>query len=410
MSTATASSTWHATHDAACDAYISYINSVQPQYRYEKKACYLYTYGGTNKTRVNWDRYHMPANTYYNNNNTTLARRTAANQAQCVIDSTPVTNCAPGAGKYIPLSGTDTSELGKTICVATCEVKVGRIAIKGPSGYTYRGQVSGTNCAAGSTNTRPTDTPASSGNDNNEQCATTTGGQTFCAPHDKENCGWYNDKYTCVNSIPPAGCIKNEAGKLFCDPAASTPPVPNTGTPGVKATPEDVIETAHSNAPAAGAAGSSTTVNNRVTNVYGVGQQTGSSRDTTSGTTGSVGGTVVPGQDGLGGTGEGEGEGESLSNLNGYQECSGGNCPSFDGALSAYVADLYEVPIVAAWTGIGDSVPTGACPQANVTVFGQTYSLTAFACEIWEGTVASLLSLVFLFVWPFIGLRIVMSA
>lgn len=83
---------------------------------------------------------------------------------------------------------------------------------------------------------------------------------------------------------------------------------------------------------------------------------------------------------------------------------------TFQATTDAFLASVQAAPIVAAWTGIGATVPAGACPTASVTVFGTTFQLMTIACEIWEESVVPLLSLVFLFVWPFIGLRIVMSS
>lgn len=83
---------------------------------------------------------------------------------------------------------------------------------------------------------------------------------------------------------------------------------------------------------------------------------------------------------------------------------------SFQSITQTFVDGIEAAPIVSAWTGIASSVPAGSCPNATLTVFGDAYQIMTFPCQIWEDVVAPLLSLVFLFVWPFIGMRIVMSS
>lgn len=83
---------------------------------------------------------------------------------------------------------------------------------------------------------------------------------------------------------------------------------------------------------------------------------------------------------------------------------------SFETTTTGFVTGLQVVPIVATWTGITSTVPGGACPVATIEAFGQSYSMMDVACQIWDDHVAPLLAIVFLFVWPFIGLRIIMSA
>jgi len=67
-------------------------------------------------------------------------------------------------------------------------------------------------------------------------------------------------------------------------------------------------------------------------------------------------------------------------------------------------------PVVAAWTGISSSIPAASCPSAPITVFGVTHDFMDTFCEIWESAAVPLLAAVFLFVWPFLGLRYVLSA
>lgn len=83
---------------------------------------------------------------------------------------------------------------------------------------------------------------------------------------------------------------------------------------------------------------------------------------------------------------------------------------SFQAITQSFQAAIAAAPIVTAWTGITATIPSATCPQAEFTWNGNTYNLATTACAMWESTAAPLLSLVFLFVWPFIGLRLIFSA
>jgi hypothetical protein len=208
----------------------------------------------------------------------------------------PAVDCSLGAGKYMPLKGTTTAELGGTTCVLGCEIKVGRVAVKdaAQAKYIYNGKITGETCTTPppGAGTEPGH-PVEDATPSNEYCATTEGGKTVCVPHDKQNCGYYNDEYTCLPKETADNCIETASGKRFCAPGAPTPPVPDNGTPGVKATPDDRIESRQSDATAPGA-GDGTTITTNVTTVYNSTTVAASARgSTTSGASPGTGGKEV---------------------------------------------------------------------------------------------------------------------
>lgn len=78
-----------------------------------------------------------------------------------------------------------------------------------------------------------------------ERCETLAGGVEFCStPNSQEaSCGWVNDQYRCLEKTYPDGCQVLPDGSRICGSAAPSPPAPDNGTPGTKATPDDNIKT-----------------------------------------------------------------------------------------------------------------------------------------------------------------------
>jgi len=74
--------------------------------------------------------------------------------------------------------------------------------------------------------------------DQGERCV----GQFCQSVNTGENCGYFNDKYTCVDSIQPDKCQRNGDGSASCAAGAPTPPKPDNGTPGVPAPPNNSVE------------------------------------------------------------------------------------------------------------------------------------------------------------------------
>jgi len=234
-----------------------------------------------------------------------------------------------------------------------------------------------------------------------ENCVTSDAGVEYCdADSYGENCGYVNDNYVCLGKTDPDECWVNADGSRLCGESAPSPPVPDNGTPGQKATPTDTVQST-------GPGGTSNTYN-----YYNSTVVAGSSRPAgDSGANPNRPDSYNPSTEptptvGAGGEGEGAEQGEAYDPTT--PELA--ELDSFGDLTQAFWDGLQAAPIVAAWTGIGASVPTASCPSYSLTVFGQTYSFTEFMCELWDEQIAPVLSLVFLFVWPFIGLRIVMSA
>jgi hypothetical protein len=251
--------------------------------------------------------------------------------------------------------------------------------------------------------------------DLNEYCATTEGGQTFCVPKDKRNCGYYNDEWICPGAIPADNCVQTESGKRFCADGAPTPPVPDTGTPGVPATPEDRIKTAKTPDAATPAGQNTEPAVQQITNVYGAGQVAGSSRDGTVGGTGTgsggtgtgtgSGGAVVkppgePGDEELEGDGDGGGtfSGPELSM----------DTPSFGVATAAFQESIAEGPLGQSLVGQSFSVAGAACPAPTIAGFGGSWDLD-FHCELFE-SYRALFSALFLFGWMVLAARVFLSA
>lgn len=358
--------------------------------------------------------------TGYTNQELTISRSSTSWPAG--YDNTVCAVCGDGtAGKGFSIRAANEGEIVVTNrCMDGCEIaelSVNPIgmnydATDGTYWWTGWARFSGQVCVAGdplpveSQDPAPADSPIPE--PDGEVCATTDNGTTVCQDKDYgENCGYLNGSYVCLGKTDPDECWVDTDGSRWCGDAAPTPPVPDSGTGGQKATPDDTVA-------AKGPDGTQNTYN-----YYNTGTVAGSSRpvpdsganpnrpDSSNPSTEPTPTTCV-------GDNCGAGTGTDPGALPGYEACASGadpaSCPTFGATLASYVEQLQDAPIVAAWSNIGSSLPSGSCPSANISVFGATYSLSEFGCQIWDETVAPLLNLVFLFVWPFMAIRIVMSA
>jgi len=80
--------------------------------------------------------------------------------------------------------------------------------------------------------------------DQESQCIT-SGGDTFCTEPNlaDQNCGYLNDDYLCLSSVPDGDCTFYGNGDMACSTTATSPPAPDDGvTPGTPATPDGIIE------------------------------------------------------------------------------------------------------------------------------------------------------------------------
>lgn len=239
--------------------------------------------------------------------------------------------------------------------------------------------------------------------DESEKCVS-AGGFNWCeAPNKNADCGFFNDQYLCLESLGNNKCFKNADGSSLCVEGAPTPPVPDNGTPGVKAAPDGSMQVIDND----------TNVSVEY-NYYNSSTNTGSSRGTGSGPNGDGSGTVGPG--GVpAGTGSEEGEEGGEGSASGGLDCAAP--PTCDGDPIACAqlqqqwrtrcAEVDQSDIETAFglteaEGEGDlsagNDPVtigslnadggygGACPTSELsfTVKGQTisYNIWEWACQV----------------------------
>lgn len=215
------------------------------------------------------------------------------------------------------------------------------------------------------------------------------GGVTVCAPVANMNCGTVNGQSVCLDSVPEGNCAFLGNGGMVCGSSASAPPAPTDETGMTPATPDGSFT--------ASGDGES----ERDFDYFGPG-------------TVATSGTAVGPAPGSGGT---EGEGEE-----GEEPCMElGSCPgvlpdlseatSFGEATSAFLAGVQAVPLVAAASSIGGSMPAGECPAPSTTLdFIGDVEITLDAhCGLWD-EIAVVLTTIMLGIWVFSGARIILSA
>lgn len=96
-------------------------------------------------------------------------------------------------------------------------------------------------CQGGGGDTEPPVTPDEK--PEGENCVTSSAGVEYCnADAYGENCGYVNDNFVCLGKTDADECWVNEDGSRLCGESAPTPPVPDSGTAGVKATPDDTVK------------------------------------------------------------------------------------------------------------------------------------------------------------------------
>lgn len=240
---------------------------------------------------------------------------------------------------------------------------------------------------------------AEADHDGKERCRTTAAGTEICTGNPYgENCGYFNGEAVCLGKTDPDECWVNGDTSRWCGSNAPTPPVPDNGTAGTKATPNDKVV----------AQGPSGTTN--VYNYYNGGSVAGSSRaagdnganpnrtTSTNPSTGTIG-TVDEGGGSGNGTGDEPGDftGPELEEICTIEDCTG----EFFQAIS-------EGPLGQALTGQSFSTGGASCPAPTITGFGSTWTLD-FHCAIFEDYRA-LFSALFLFGWTILAARIFLSA
>lgn len=232
-----------------------------------------------------------------------------------------------------------------------------------------------------------------------ESCTPVGDGEYCASPSGEGNCGYLNDKFVCLDSVPDKGCKYMSDGAGVCDAEAGTPPKPDSGTPGTPATADDEIETETRDSagnPPSGGGGCGAGCD-----YYDPDTVAASERDPTD--TGGSGG----GGDNVGGVGEPDPDEEESEELTppelGQPDCEIGEC------AGAFYNRVAAAPIVASISGVGASIPGGTCPSYTLEMFGEEYSLSEPMCEIWD-TLSAILSALFLAIYAWVATRIVLSA
>lgn len=234
-----------------------------------------------------------------------------------------------------------------------------------------------------------------------ETCATSSGGNEFCLSPNGENCGYLNDSFVCLGQVEDDGCDVFADGSRACGTDAPTPPVPDNGTPGQEAEPDEGIDVNEGGTTIAVNYYNQTTVNNSNRPPGTSGDNPYDGEDDGSGTGGGTG------------DGDGEGDGEcpegatcdgSLPDAGEFEEiCTFGEC------AQEFFTRVQGAPIVAGVLSVGAGFPDGACPNWTLEAFSQDYILSAPMCSIWDD-VSPVLSAVFLVIWAWVATRIVLSA
>jgi hypothetical protein len=257
-----------------------------------------------------------------------------------------------------------------------------------------------------------------------ELCITgNTSGMQYCksdADTKGKNCGFINDDFVCIGNVNQDGCAKLGDGAVVCGSKAPTPPAPDSGTPGVKASPDETIEQTD-------ASGNTTTLN-----YYSNTTVANSARDTGSGDNPFDGKDDGSGEDGDGEQGDGlsceaendeechgGGEGDGEEDVSKYWSCWSDNSESLQSAIIGCAVSAWtyvqthvyeESDTLKLVNELADSVPVGgACPSASFVAWGESYNVMEVACDLLEDQ-APVISGLFMLFWSFLGLRILMSA
>lgn len=206
-------------------------------------------------------------------------------------------------------------------------------------------------------------------------------------PAGEDNCGIFNGDRVCVDSLE-SGCQSFASGGMACvvEGPGATEDVPDDGA-GSPADPQMQVEK-----------------DGKVVNYY--------NSSTVSSSTSTVIANEATGSNGGDGDGDGDGEGEG--------SCTGGACDGelpgefedldgFDTLTQSFLDRVAAAPVVATVSGLGDSLPAGACPNWEFTLWGESLSLSAPICSLWD-SIAALLSAVMLVAWGLLASRIVLSA
>lgn len=138
-----------------------------------------------------------------------------------------------------PQSGGGSVDMGSTGCQAFQRAEQPHHRL-GPSGAReWRTNYKFTGMACDPTDTAPD--PMPSVQPSAETCVVKNGLELCASAEGTPNCGYVNNDYLCVRTLQPDKCYSMTDGGRLCASGAKTPPVPDSGTAGVKATPTETL-------------------------------------------------------------------------------------------------------------------------------------------------------------------------
>ncbi len=350
--------------------------------------------------------------------------------AVCLDGSTPVDGqcptCFQPSGTPDPMIAAAGDAEGQQSCMQGCQVQyVAGTTItssdntSGSFGYW---KVLGAPGQNGNGCTAPVDTHQSAATTDGKQCH-----GALCL--DEPNNGLcQSGECAPLNNLSGGGCTSLPSGGSFCISSAPTPPAPDDGTPGQKATPDGTMDGTGAACPSGMttcsiSSFSSSTNSNSTT--HGGGGSSGGTGTSSSGG-GTIGGSGSSGSSG-GGSGGGCSSSSSGGSLSGG--CSGtgtGNCDptktqcgngsaapfagpggdskTFQQTMEDLQATVSGAPVYSAMSGFADGMPTGGTvPSSTVAVPFLNQSYTFGIDPALVDPIRSPLQLIMQFVWLLIA-------
>lgn len=228
--------------------------------------------------------------------------------------------------------------------------------------------------------------PEISADDEQDEKCLTVGDLEFCKNHSQgADCGYVNDQFVCLKSTANKDkCFEHTDGSMICAQGTPIPPAPDSGTPGVPATPDQVVNITNGSTTSNYNYYNNTTVNNssRPAGGENPGGSTG---------TGDSDGECEGDDCGPGEGGELDGDGDW------FDEPS--EPFSFTGAMQSFVASAQALPAFQTATTFFDVNVGGTCPVWSTTI--ETFGTIAIDAQCSSAMGA---------LWPFIAAIVIATA
>lgn len=327
----------------------------------------------------------------------------------------PSNPCSAKASQTFIVQGTSGPITGTTGGTDSCQYQVTdgvSLAFGIPAGMTLQTMTATGAQQSGTAQVGPQEIAGQDAN-----ACVTMGGNTTCLTlgADTSNCGYFNGDAVCVGKLANNTCAATASGGAVCaEPmgtAPQAPPAPDNGTAGTPAAavaqltaPDGTTSLLYSAAQVKGSAGGvnttgTTGTTSNPTGTAGAGTQ--AAWNGCLGTSASPCVTVqapsaVNGDCGATGTCSSDGVVPTLATV-----------PSVGDSLSSYWTALGNVPLVAAFSSISNSLPSAECPTYQFSMFQQTFTMDQ-QCTVFGG-MGSLLAAVMIAVYTLTGMRILMS-